>query len=68
MKYRIKVQVPVEKRTLFGKKTVYEARTVETDRETYLKWKQKRKEEMDREADQFFEDMILYDMIFDDDD
>lgn len=67
MKYRIKVQVPVEKRTLFGKKTVYETRTVETDRATYLKWKQKQKEELDRETDQFFEDMILYDIFLDDD-
>ena len=68
MKYKIKVQVPVEKRTLFGKKTVYETRTVEVDKATYLKWKQKQREERDKEADQFFEDMILYDMIFNDDD
>ena len=68
MKYKITVQVPVEKRTLFGKKTVYETRTVEVDKATYLKWKQKQREERDKEADQFFEDMILYDMIFNDDD
>ena len=68
MRYRIKIQVPVEKKTLFGKKTVYETRTVETDRETYLKWKQLQREEREREENQFFEDMILYDIIFGDDD
>ena len=68
MGYRIKIQMPIEKKTLFGKKTVYETRTVETDRETYLKWKQLQREEREREEDQFFEDMILYDIIFGDDD
>lgn len=56
--------MPVEKRTLFGRKTVYEERTVEVDRETYLKWKDDREEE-----DEGFslEEMIFYDDILDDD-
>ncbi|MBR3354804.1 MAG: hypothetical protein IKG47_05535 [Oscillospiraceae bacterium] len=63
-KYRIRIKVPVEKRTLFGRKTVYEERTVEVDRETYLKWKDDREEE-----DEGFslEEMIFYDDILDDD-
>lgn len=63
-KYRIRIKVPVEKRTLFGRETVYEERTVEVDRETYLKWKDDREEE-----DEGFslEEMIFYDDILDDD-
>jgi len=64
MKYKIKVEVPVKKKTLFGSKTVYEERTVEVDRDTYIKWK---KEQEEKEEEQFFEDMILCDMMFDDD-
>ncbi len=37
MKYKIKIDVPVKKKTLFGSKTVYEERTIEVDRETYMK-------------------------------
>ena len=64
MKYKIRVEVPVKKKTLFGSRTVYEERTIEVDRETYTKWK---KEQEEKEEEQFFEDMILYDTIFDDD-
>lgn len=64
MKYKIKIEVPIKKKTLFGFKTVYEERTVEVDRDTYMKWK---KEQEEKEEEEFFEDMILYDMVFDDD-
>jgi len=64
MKYKMKIEVPVKKKTLFGSKTVYEERTVEVDRVTYMKWK---KEQEKKEEEQFFEDMILYDMMFDED-
>lgn len=63
MKYKIRVEVPVKKKTLFGSKTVYEERVVEVDRDTYMRWKKDQEEE----EEQFFEDMILYDMLFDDD-
>ena len=40
MKHKVKVQVPVEKRGLFGiKKTVMETRTIEVDGKTYKKMK-----------------------------
>lgn len=63
-KYRIKIKVPVEKRTLFGRRTVYEERIVEVDRETYLKWKDDPEEEDDGFS---LEEMIFYDDILDDD-
>jgi len=63
MKYKIKIEVPAKKKTFFGSKTVYEERTVEVDRDTYMKWK---KEQEEKEKEEFFEDMILYDMVFDD--
>ena len=64
MKYKIKAMVPVEKRTLFGKKTEYQLKTVEVDRATYKKWKARQKE-LENEA--FLDDMILMDEIFEDD-
>ena len=54
--------VPVERKTLFGRKTVYEERVVETDRETYLKWKAEQEDEGFS-----LEEMIFYDEILDDD-
>ena len=40
MKHKIKVQVPVEKRSFLGfKKTVMETRTVEVDGKTYKRLK-----------------------------
>jgi hypothetical protein len=63
MKHRVKVQVPVEKRGLFGiKRTVMETRTIEVDSETYKKMK--------REWDNrpySIEEMMIYDEIFGDD-
>ena len=40
MKHKVKVQVPVEKKGIFGiKKTVMETRTIEVDGKTYKKMK-----------------------------
>lgn len=61
MKYKVKVKVPVEKRGLFGKKTVYEERTIKVDRKTY---KQMHKKKNDRPYS--IEELVLYDEMFDD--
>ena len=60
MKHKVKVQVPVEKRGLFGKKTVMEMRTIEVDSKTYKKMKQEAKN-----RPYSIEEMMLYDEIFD---
>ncbi len=63
MKHKVKVQVPVEKRGLFGiKKTVMETRTIEVDGKTYKKMK---KEWENRPYS--IEEMMLYDDLFDGD-
>lgn len=63
MKHKIKMQVPVEKRGLFGfKKIVTETRTVEVDSNTYKKLQ---KEKKNRPCS--IEEMMLYDEIFDED-
>ena len=63
MKYKVKVQVPVEKRGLLGfKKTVMETRTVEVDGKTYKKLQ---KEWNKRSYS--VEEMIRYDEIFNED-
>lgn len=63
MKHKIKVQLPVEKRGLFGiKETVMEVRTIEVDGKTYKKIKQ-----AGINRPYIIEEMILYDDIFDDD-
>ena len=63
MKHKIKVQVPVEKRGLFGiKKTVMETRTVEVDGKTYKRLK---KEWENRPYS--IEEMMFYDDLFDED-
>lgn len=61
MKHKVKVQVPVEKHGLFGKKTVMETRTIEVDSKTYKKMKQDAKN-----RPYSIEEMMLYDEIFDD--
>ena len=62
MKHKIKVQVPVEKRGLFGrKKTVLEERTIEVDGKTYKRMK---KEWENRPFS--IEEMMLYDDLFGD--
>lgn len=61
MKHKIKVQVPVEKRGLFGiKKTVMETRTIEVDGKTYKKMQKEA-----RNRPYSIEEMMLYDEIFD---
>ena len=63
MKHKVKVQVPVEKRGLFGiKKTVMETHTVEVDDKTYKKLKRDHKSQP-----YIIEEMMLYDDIFFDD-
>ena len=63
MKHKVKVQVPVEKRGLFGiKKTVMETRTIEVDGKTYKKMK---KEWENRPYS--IEEMMFYDDLFDGD-
>ena len=58
MKHRIKVQVPVEKRGLFGgKKTVMETRVIEVDDPTYRKIKKEQKKLRDAEMDAFLDEM-----------
>ena len=60
MKHKVKVQVHVEKRGLFGiKKTVMETRTIEVDGKTYKKMK---KEWENRPYS--IEEMMLYDDLF----
>lgn len=62
MKHKVKVKVPVEKRSLFGiKKTVMETRTIEVDGKTYKKMK---KEWENRPYS--IEEMMFYDDLFGD--
>ncbi|MGI6072930.1 MAG: hypothetical protein ACOX75_08030 [Lachnospiraceae bacterium] len=64
MKYKVKIQIPIERRGLFGiRKTVMETRIIEVDKETYKKMKQ---EEKNRPYS--IEEMFLIDEIFDDPD
>jgi len=60
MKHKVTVQVPVEKRGLFGKKTVMETRTIEVDSKAYKKMKQDAKN-----RPYSIKEMMLYDEIFD---
>ena len=61
MKHKVKLLVPVEKRTLFGKKTVMQERTVTVDGKTYRKMK---KAERDRPFG--IDEMMFYDFIWED--
>ena len=62
MKHKVKIQVPVEKRGLFGiKRTVLEERTVEVDGKT---WRKMQKERENRPYS--IEEMMLYDSLFGD--
>ena len=64
MKYEITVQVPVEKRGLFGRrKIVYEERTIRVDQQTYRRI---RREQKDAELEEFLDDMEMMDAVFDD--
>ena len=62
MNNKVKTMVPVEKRTLFGKKTVMQERTVTVDGKTYRKMK---KAERDRPFG--IEEMMFYDWIWEED-
>lgn len=61
MKHKIKAIVPVEKRTLFGKKTVMQERTVMVDGATYRKMKK-----AEREREFSVDEMMFYDWIWED--
>ncbi len=64
MKHRVRVQVPVEKRGLFGRrKTVYEERAISADGRTYRHMQRAQK---DKELDDFLDEMEIMDAIFDD--
>lgn len=70
MKHKVKVNVPVEKRGFLGmKKTVMETRVIEVDDKTFRKMKREQREQRRRQKNRPFslEEMMLYDMIFDDD-
>jgi hypothetical protein len=70
MKHKVKVNVPVEKRGFLGmKKTVMESRVIEVDDKTFRKMKREQREQRRRQKNRPFslEEMMLYDMIFDDD-
>ena len=60
MKHKVKVKVPVEKKDLFGKRTIIEERIIEVDDKTYRKLK---KEQRDRPYS--IDEMMLYDELFD---
>ena len=61
MKHKVKIQVPVEKRGLFGtKKTVMETRVIEVDDATYKKMQKNKKNHP-----YSIEEMMLYDEVFD---
>ncbi len=61
MSYKVKVKVPVEKKGLLGKKTVYEERIVKVDRKTYKQMQKK-----NNEHPYSIEELVLYDEMFDD--
>ncbi len=65
-KYRVIESVPVQKKTLFGTRTVWEKRAVYVDRETYDRIVEEERKR-DREDGFSLEEMMFYDEIFDDD-
>jgi hypothetical protein len=59
MKHRVRVQVPVERRGLFGrKKIVYEERTIVVDGRTYRRIQRTQK---DKKSDDFMDEMEIMD-------
>lgn len=62
MPHKVKLLVPVEKRTLFGKKTVMQERTVTVDGKTYRKMKQ-----AERDRPYSIEEMMFCDFMFGED-
>lgn len=68
MKHKVKALVEVEKNGLFGKKKVYEQRTVTVSGKEYKKIKRDEKKRQ-REHDPFsLENMMMYEAFFGDDD
>ena len=63
MKHKVRALVEVEKRGIFGKKKVYEQRTVSVDGRTYKKLKK-----AEREREFGISEMMLYDALWDDED
>ena len=63
MDHKVRALVQVEKYGLFGKKKVFEERTITVDGETYRKMK---KAERDRPFS--IGEMIFYDFLWDDED
>lgn len=61
MNHKVKMMVPVEKRTMFGKKTVMQERTVTVDGKTYRKMKR-----AERDRPFSIEEMMFYDWLFED--
>ena len=54
-KHYIKTQVPVEKKTLFGKKTVYEEKIVQVDDAAWEKYRAAREQErLKKEKEEIF--------------
>ena len=61
MKHKVEIQVPVEKRGLFGaKKTVMETRIIDVDDATYKKMQKNKKN-----RPYSIEEMMMYDEVFD---
>lgn len=64
MKHRVRVQVPVERRGLFGRrKIVYEERTIVVNGRSYRRMQRAQK---DKGFDDFLDEMEIMDAIFDD--
>ena len=67
MKHRIRVQVPVVKRGLFGrKKIVYEERTILVDGRTYRRMMKEQECQGTDDFLDFIDEMETLDAIFDD--
>lgn len=66
MKHRITVQVPVEKRGLFGhRKIVYEKRTILVDGKMYRRMMKKQQNQGTDDFLSFVDKMETFDAIFD---
>ena len=60
MKHKVRVKVPVEKKGLFGKRTIMEERMIEVDDKTYRKLRTDQ-----RNRPYSIDEMMLCDEIFD---
>ena len=67
MKHRVRVQVPIVKRGLFGrKKIVYEERTIVVDGRTYRRMMREQQNRRTDDFSHFVDEMEVLDAIFDD--